>query len=394
MKMLLAAQALCASLSADTIAGNKDAFKAKQQDIAALFTGAPKEEQVILAHKLATASAFLGPKGLTLGAGGKLKEKKAPQEFQGFENAASITEMLSGIKACATDKKYTCEGRIPAMLPAGNNSKGKPAFSHGFLPVVFLRYPAQQDNVGALRSDALDGALRGISESDRAKMLRTLLASENPDNVAGLEDDYDSVADLVEGIRRQARVVSRNEGRQAIINARGDKHASRDDRKAAAIQSRNNNLDHDDGSSFIAQDGKIYERTPQRRLLPVVNSSSTAGGQNSLANGVSGTYTGAPTMELEIIKLRVVVEGGATNVEIQETLVASLAITSLKIGSVELIVGTGGVEFPMGEAVDPTFWSCLVVVGGNSNLTVTVRNEGATQVFIITAYCRVVQPMA
>ncbi len=385
MSKLASILALCSTLNSDTVAGTPT----PQASFEAAIAATPKADRAILAHKLARSDAFNKKALFSAKVGGQwtLKEKKAPSELQGFENCGSVCEILDGIKAHAIDERKNKHAFFP-LLSAAN----APATAHAKLPVVFIMYPLQQDSVAGLKSDELDSLLRGIKPADRAQMFKALLASEAPDTVAGLED-YDDIGDIIEGVRRQQRVISRNEGKAAMAQARAGKQMAREDRHAAAREAKSQNGSYDDGLTFVAQDQQIYNRTPQRRLLPVINSSSTAGGQNSLANGVSATLTGAPTMELEIIKMRIVVEGGATNVEIQETLVASFMITSLKIGSVDLIVGTGGVEFPMGDAVDPSFWSCLVVTGGNSNLVVVVRNEGATLTFTVSAYCRVVERM-
>lgn len=361
----------CASLNADSVAGKSTKARFDAGEFTGIVKDSAPSDKAVLLHKLAYADS----RGKKTASG-----KQAPSELQGLEQCASPSEILSGLKSLATDKRYWREIKAPALT---HGLDRKP----GHINIDLVMYPPAQDTVAGL-SDSLTGALKGLSSSDRAQMLKEIVRMENPDTVAGMEDD-DSVADLIEGIRRQER-------RQGRIEAKGERQGARADnreqRRANAKSAKSEGTQYDDGEFFLAQDGKIYKRTQQRRMLPVVTSTSTAGGQNSLANAAAVTLTGAPTMELEIIKLRIVVEGSATNVEIQETLVASFSVTSLKIGSIELIVGTGGTEFPMGESVDPTFWSCLVVVGGNSNLTVTVLNGGATQVFTVSAYARVVVP--
>ncbi len=361
--------AFCAGLNADSVAGKSSKARFNNKAFTGIIASAHKSEQANLLHNLAWADSRGKKNG---------KGKQAPSELQGFEACGSLSEIVAGLLKAATNPLLWREGSVFAKNPNG---------SLMMLPCDFVCYPPAQDTVSGTAS-ALTGALKNLTASERFQMTKELLSLEHPDLVSG-HDGEESMEDLIEGVRRQAR-------RQGRIEAKGDRQESRhgniEARIDAARAAKANGSQYDDGDTFIAQDGKIYIRTEHRRLLPVVVSTSTAGGQNSLANAASVTLTGAPTMELEIIKLRIVVEGGATNVEFQATLVASFAITSLKIGSVELIVGTGGVEFPMGDAVDPTFWSCLVVVGGNRNLTVTVRNEGATQVFIVSAYARIVIP--
>jgi hypothetical protein len=100
-------------------------------------------------------------------------------------------------------------------------------------------------------------------------------------------------------------------------------------------------------------------------------------------------------MVVEITYVSVRIEGGATNIEIQDTLLASLSVTSVKVGSIELLIGSGGTEFPQqgADKVVPPFWENIVVTGGNSNFTITVFNNGITLLFTICAYCKVCTPL-
>jgi hypothetical protein len=168
--------------------------------------------------------------------------------------------------------------------------------------------------------------------------------------------------------------------------------ASRDEARAAKQAGI---VPFDNGEEFSDQEGRFWRRGVQNKMLPLVNSNSTAGGQLSMANATSQTVTGQPTLEVEITRVSIRVEGGATNVEIQETLIASISVTSVKVGSIELIIGSGGCEFPSADAseVNPPFWENIVVTGGNSNFTITLYNNGATQLFTTTAYCKTVTRM-
>ncbi len=362
----------------DSVAGPACKSDFDEKFLAACM-GASKSDLAEMALRLASAAHKMNPKQAMQWKNGQLVQGKSKlNELSGLELCNSPEELLSALQANATNPKYF-------RVVQTNKNKGLRSL---FFELEMI--PASQDTISGLSADELDVALKSCTEKERAAMLKSILGA-NGDSISGYDSDTDSVADVIEGLRRQARVQNRIEARGERQDSRGDNREGREERKARAIVAKNAGVEFDEDDTFIAQDGKIYHRSQQRRLMPVVNASSTAGGQNSLANTVSGTYTGAPSLELEIIKLRIRIEGGSTNVEIQSTLVASFAVTSLKIGSVELIVGTGGVEFPDGDGVDPSFWRCLVVTGGNSNLTVTIRNEGATQVFIVSAYCRVVQ---
>lgn len=353
-----------ASKHQDTVAGLPKPLALKHTEVVPLCAIGSQSEKASLVQALFALHA---------------EATKQLNELCGFENVFNIKTLVAQLQSHYSKPSTYREGLLWSK-------DKKSAF-----PIEFEFAPTHQDSVGGFQDDELNASLAGLSASDKATMLKALLADGAGDSVGDIydADDPDSIGAT---IRRQGRMDRRGMRQDAKSQRLGARLASRQEAKEARTAGV---VPYDDGENFSDQEGRFWRRGAQNKILPMVNANSTAGGQISLANAASATLQGSPTMEVEITRVSIRVEGGATNVEIQETLIASISITSCKIGSIELVIGSGGVEFPDANAsqVNPPFWENLVVTGGNSNFTITCYNNGATQLFTVTSYCKVVTRM-
>lgn len=237
----------------------------------------------------------------------------------------------------------------------------------------------------------------------KAEMLRNLLnvmMKEDALGVSGILSEYPEVGamlfdDSPSGkAERDARQAGRQGGREAAKDIRQsggnarqrgrymERHEVADElRKATALGAR---FESDDVFMSVGANARMFVRSGNLEILPL---QTTA--QRSEINGATDVFTVTSETQGEFLGLIIGIEGGVTNLEQQETLQASLQISSLVIGKNNLFAATGFISalaFYRGGIIN-NFGGIkgYVIEKGNTSLSVGIINSGITALVTLGA---------
>lgn len=186
----------------------------------------------------------------------------------------------------------------------------------------------------------------------------------------------------------KSNIAARQAGRHAVDQARiAERFAGRLPSPAAPVPGAAPSID--EGQIFESANlGGIWRRTGIILECPL-NSA-----QQSVAAGATLAMSVEPEREVEILGFELSIEGGATNVEYQETLRASMGITVLAVGQDSMRAASGEGAGTMLSLDKANFAGFVAKSGRQINLS--IKNNGAaalaTNVSAITGLVKYVSP--